>query len=409
MEPDRSVPDRFPKSAHWASYIPFHAMRSLIKWINALAAAMLFAAVAACTAAPEPASSPTPTEPASPVPTATATELPAATETEVPAATETSQPAAPTESPQNGEFISPYAPSAPSGSAASLDPVVLQLDLEEGAVYRIRTLTTQDISQTLEGQSFEIGQKIGFEYTYTVTSREPNGSAWVDVIYTRAIFESETPFGSSSYDSADSPNQIPEGAEGFAAVVGTGFSMQIGSNGEILSIEGLDEMLDQILSGLNLPDAELRQAFELTMRQQYSEQAMKDQLGNLLFDFPEGSLQVGDSWSSTQESNVMLPIIAETTYTLLDFDENTALIEVRSEIRTGEGEGGMDFGLFAFDFTISGTQEGTIQVDLNTGLANSVIDQILVGEMQMVIEGEEISVPLNINQTVQVESVQLAP
>ena len=69
----------------------------------------------------------------------------------------------------------------------------------------------------------------------------------------------------------------------------------------------------------------------------------------------------------------------------------------------------MDFGLFAFDFTISGTQEGTIQVDLNTGLANSVIDQILMGEMQMVIEGEEISVPLNINQTVQVESVQLAP
>ena len=90
-------------------------------------------------------------------------------------------------------------------------------------------------------------------------------------------------------------------------------------------------------------------------------------------------------------------------------DENTALIEVRSEIRTGEGEGGMDFGLFPFGFTISGTQEGTIQVDLNTGLANSVIDQILLGEMTVVIEGEEVSVPLNINQTVQVESVQLAP
>ena len=168
-------------------------------------------------------------------------------------------------------------------------------------------------------------------------------------------------------------------------------------------------MLDQILSELDLPDGEVRQALELTMRQQYSEQAMKDQLGNLLFDFPEGSLQVGDSWSSTQESNVMLPIIAETTYMLLDFDENTALIEVRSEIRTGEGEGGMDFGLFAFDFTISGTQAGTIQVDLNTGLANSVIDQILLGEMTMVIDGEEVNVPLNINQAVQVESVQLPP
>ena len=190
---------------------------------------MLLAEVASCTDAPEPTVTPTPTEPASPVPTATATELPAATEAPEPAATTT-----PTEIPQSDEFISPYTPSAPLGSGASLDPVILQLDPEEGAVYRIRTLTTQDISQSFEGQTFEIGQKMGFEYMYTVTSREPDGSAWVDVTYTRAIFESETPFGTESYDSADSPGRIPEGAEGFAAVVGTGFSMKIGSDGEIL-------------------------------------------------------------------------------------------------------------------------------------------------------------------------------
>jgi hypothetical protein len=69
----------------------------------------------------------------------------------------------------------------------------------------------------------------------------------------------------------------------------------------------------------------------------------------------------------------------------------------------------MDMGLFAFDFTITGTQEGLIQVDLKTGLTNSVIDQNLIGEMSIVVEGEEVSVPLNILQTVQVESVQLAP
>jgi len=397
-------PDRLLKPARWARYIPIHSLRSSIRAAIALAAVMLIASVSACTGAPEPTSAPTPTDPASPVPTATETELPAPTETPEPTVT-----AAPTESPDSGEFISPYTPSAPTGSGASLDPVVLKLDLEEGAVYRIRTLTTQDISQSFEGQIFEIGQEMGFEYTYTVASREPDGSAWVDVIYTRAIFESETPFGSDSYDSADPPGQIPQGAEGFAAVVGTGFSMKIGSDGEILEIEGLDAMLDQILSALDLPDGEMRQALELTMRQQYSEQAMKDQLGNLLFDFPEGSLQVGDSWSFTQESNAILPVVAENTYTLLDFDENTALIEVRSEIRTGTGEGGIDFGLIDFDFTITGTQEGTIQVDLNTGLANSVIDQILMGEMTLIVEGEQVSVPLSILQTVQVESVQLAP
>jgi hypothetical protein len=373
-------------------------LRSLI---NTLPAAMLIAAVSACAGAPEPTATAIPTETATPFPTATETEIPPVTDIPKPTTT-----AAPTES---GEFISPYTPSAPIGSGANLDPVVLQLDLEQGAVYRIRMLTTQDLSQSFEGQTFDIGQTMGFEYTYAVTSHDPDGSAWVDVTYTRALYESETPFATDSYDSADPPGQIPEGAEGFAAVVGTGFSMRIGADGEILEIEGLDEMVDQMLSELDLPDPEMRQALEQTIRQQYGEQAMKDQLGSLLFDFPEGSLRVGDTWSSMQESNAMLPVVAENTYTLVDFDENTALIEVRSEISTGTGEGGMDMGLFAFDFTITGTQEGLIQVDLKTGLANSVIDQNLVGEMSIVVEGEEVSVPLNILQTIQVESVQLAP
>lgn len=369
---------------------------------------MLIAAVSACSGVPESTATPTPTE--IPFATAAATEIQVATE--IPAATEAPEPkatAAPTESPKSGEFISPYTPSAPTGSGANLDPVVLQLDLEEGAVYRIRMLTTQDISQSFEGQTFDVSQTMGFEYTYTVTSRDPDGSAWVDVSYTRAIFESDTPFGTDTYDSADPPAQIPEGAEGFAAVVGSGFSMRIGSDGEILEIVGLDEMIDQMLSELDLPDPEIRQAFELTIREQYGDEAMKDQLGGLLFDFPEGSLRVGDTWTSTQETTAMFPVVVENTYTLLDFDESTALIEVRSEISSGTGEGGMDMGLFAFDFTISGSQEGMIQVDLKTGLTNSIIEQSLMGEMTIVVEGEEVSVPLNILQTIQVESVQLAP
>ncbi len=105
----------------------------------------------------------------------------------------------------------------------------------------------------------------------------------------------------------------------------------------------------------------------------------------------------------------MFPIGVENTFTLLDFDENTALIEIRSEISTGSQEAGLDLGLFAFDFTLTGSQEGQIQVDLRTGLTNSNIDQTLRGEMTIQAEGEDITVPFNILQTIQIESVQLAP
>jgi hypothetical protein len=370
---------------------------------NILLAAVLIAAVSACTGTSEPTVTPTPT------PADTATPIPTATETEILPASETPEPTATAVPTESGEFISPYTPSVPTGSGASLDPIELQLDLQEGAIYRIRFLTSQDLSQSFEGQSIDISQKVGFEYTYTVTGREPDGSAWVDVMYTRAVYEMDIPFGTESYDSADPPGQIPEGAEGFAAIVGTGFAMKVASDGEILEIVGLEEMYEQMVSEMDLTDPELRQAFDLTFRDQFSEQAMKDQMGNLLFEFPEGSIGVGDSWTSTQESSVMFPVVAENTYTLLDFDESTALIEVRSEIRAGTDEGGMDADLFGIEFTIIGSQEGLIEVDLNTGLPNSNVDQVLTGEMTLVVEGEQITVPLNILQTVQVESVQLAP
>ena len=402
MEPDRlHKPDRLLKPARSGSQNSISPLKSQsISQIAFTLATLLVVAGAACTGASEATAIPIDTL----VPTATDLR-----ETQVPTEIPILQPTATTAPTESEEFISPYTPSAPTGSGAILDPVELRLNFENGAVYRFRILTTQDLSQTFEGQTFDIGQEIGFEYTYTVTSVESDGSAWIDVAYTRAIYEVDTPFGTDTYDSADPPAQTPEGAQGFAAIVGSGFLMRIGPDGEVLEIEGLGEMYEQMLGSLDIQDPELRQLLEVTLQEQYSEQSLTDQVGSLLFDFPEGALRVGDTWASTQETNVMLPVVTENIFTLVDFDENTALIEVKSEISTGAQEGGMDFGLFAFDMKLSGSQDGQIRVDLNTGLANSVIDQVLSGEMTIVVEGEEIAVPISILQTIQVESVQISP
>ena len=360
-------------------------------------AALLILAGSACSGTPAatPTLVPPPTDTPEPEPTATET---------VPTATPTPQATA--VAADSGDFISPYTPSAPVGSGATLDPIVLRLIFEEGAVYRIRMLQNQSLSQTFEGQTFDISQKFGYEYTYTVTGMEPDGSSWIDIEYTRALYQTETPFGTESYDSANPPGAIPEGAEGIAAIVGSGFSIKIGLNGQILEVDGLDEMYAQMLSEL---DPAMRQLIESTLEAQFGEEALKDQLGNFFFEFPEDSLQVGDSWSSSEETAAMLPIAVDSTYTLQSFDEDTALIEVVSSISTGSMDETLDLDLFAFDFTLTGVQEGLIEIDLKTGLTNSIVEQTLTGEMTIEAEGEEVTVPLSIVQTIQVESAQIAP
>ncbi len=372
---------------------------------SVLLSILLCVGASACAASPdqtsavEPLDAPptiAPTVP--PTVTEAPTELP--TETPIPEAT-----AAPTES---GEFISPYTPSAPLGTGTSLDPIVLQLNLSEGAAYRIRTLTSQTVSQDFQGLTLETDQQSGFEYTYTVTMQESDGSAWIDVTYTRALYEIDSTLGTVSYDSAD-PGPVPEGVEAIAAIVGSGFSIRVLPDGEILEIQGLEEMYDQMLAALETEDPQLRSTFELAFREQFGERALKEQLGSLLFEFPEQPISVGDSWNTTQETTVIAPMVVENTYTLLDFDQDQALIEVSSTVRLATEEGGLNMGLMVLDFTMTGAQEGQIQVDLKTGLSNSVVNQILTGEMTAEIEGEQITIPMTIDQTVQVESVQIAP
>jgi hypothetical protein len=287
--------------------------------------------------------------------------------------------------------------------------LVLRMNLQPGEAYRVRFSTEQQIHQSMQGQSLDTEQRIGYEYNYSIRSADAAGNTWIDVVYTWVHFEQETVLGSVLYDSDNPPAQIPPGAEGFAALLGNGFSMLVTPQGEVLEIEGIEAMYDQMLEAMDFPDPATEEQFRQAIQQQFGEDALKQQMNGASFEFPQEAVQVGDSWTVSTETTAVMPMAMESTYTLRRVEGNVATVEMRSLISPNPDAGPVDFGLFQIAYSLSGEQEGVIQVDLASGLSSSQIRQSLSGEMEMSAEGQTIKVPLEIEGLVKVESSRAEP
>jgi hypothetical protein len=246
------------------------------------------------------------------------------------------------------------------------------------------------------GINGSMDQNNGIEYTYTITSVDSEGYTWADVVYTWVRYEVRSPLYAFVYDSSDPSAVIPPGAAYYDAIVGKGFSVMISPESKIEKVEGLEELYDSILDEMGLLDPEIRELTEELLKTSFGEEVIMEECGGFLFEVPEGVINVGDFWSEVLESSAPIPITIEATYTLRAFDGEVAVFDAFSTI-TSSGEGKMEFLGIEMGYELSGTQEGFIEIDAETGLAiYSEITQDLSGESVATFEGEETRSPIAI-------------
>jgi hypothetical protein len=327
---------------------------------------------------------PTPTSTSIPTQAPTLTPPPTSTPTSIPTSTPTLAPT-PTATP---------IPTLPPSSASLTQT---QLHLKEGDIIHIRMVTEQEISSTIEGLQQDLIQKVGYGYTYTVTSVDAEGNFSIDIVYDWILLEQESDLGKFQFDSSDPPEEIPLEAEGYNALLGKSFSMKMTHRGEILEIEGLDEMYSEMIDDLGITDEAEREQMEQLLQDQFGEEALKEQMGNIVMDYPEGPIQVGETWTQRVESTVMVPLIFDTTYSIRSFENGIATIDARSIITPDPDAEMLDLGYAKIGYNLSGEQEGVTILDVETGLIISgTMTQTLTGEMTISMEDEEMTVPISL-------------
>lgn len=249
----------------------------------------------------------------------------------------------------------------PTATPAGLQ---LRLNLRPGDVLSLRQSAEQEISQTIQGQQIDLNQTFLVEFAFAVQGVDPAGVVSIDCTFERLSYRMEQ--GSVGLIEFDTANPSPDADPTFAAIlggfVGQSFSVQFAPNGELVALEGVDEMLYQIMDQVGMPAGAQRES----LVSQFGNLAQEQALQNVMPVYPEAPIWEGSSWAGTTEF-ALLSVQLSDVWTLLERSGGVATLQVGSTVEPAAEANVVETAGMRMIYHLSGDQEGTIEVDEATG------------------------------------------
>ncbi len=288
--------------------------------------------------------------------------------------------------------------------------VNLILKLKQGKSYNITITNNQHISQAIQDVTYEIDQTTTIEYTFDVKEVDPNDNAFVRVTYQSVHFNIKGATDEIEYDSSNPPEEVPPLMKGFAAIVGESFDVQITPKGAIMKVTGLESFIQRMMDKIDLPYGSQRDIIEKNLAENYGEKAVQEMLENMLKVFADKSVKVGQSWEKKIEMRKTIPMIIESTYTLRELSSDIAYIDIESLLKPNPVTLPDRSGLMQFIYDISGTQKGTLEIELDSGLIrHAQFNQKMSGDVRVAgTKGmpQSMSWPVKISSVISIDSVR---
>jgi len=295
-----------------------------------------------------------------------------------------------------------------AAGVARAEKVSLRLKLAEGKTYNLKMTAQQKISQTIGGRKVDMDQTLGMGYSFAVTDVDAEGTISAKVTYDSVLFRQKGPTGTVEYDSAHPTETVNPMAKAFAAQLGQSFTLALTPEGRITKVEGVDKLFAHVLRSMDIPAGPQRDALEKSPKQQFGDQAMQDSMEQLTAIYPDGPVDVGDSWERKVTMAKGFPMQLENTWQLKSRKDGRATIDVKSKISSNANADPISMGPVSLKYDFTGDQKGELVLDEATGWTVSAkTTQKLTGKVN--VKGAPgmpagMSWPITIESTITLES-----
>jgi len=247
------------------------------------------------------------------------------------------------------------------------EPLTLKLNLQPGASYIYTMDMNQSNTQTVDGEEQKLEQQMLMVWDYNVLERKADGNMVVEIIYHRVKISQNYGHESTGYDSDNPPDYLDPSMKGMASLPGSELTIGLRSNGDVLEIRGVEELLDKMIAALELPESPQRDAVIQNLRAQFGVDAIKQSIEQITSFYPDKPVNVGDRWKNNVEVNTGFPMRIDSEYNLKLRQDGAAMIDVASQLSSNPQKA-MSVGPLTMAYDIAGTQTGSIIVDETTGL-----------------------------------------
>ncbi len=282
--------------------------------------------------------------------------------------------------------------------AAAEEEWLLRFDLEPDTKYRLEMVTEQSgrVDAGAAGGS-EIAATNRIELSQRLAGRDEAGNLRVSWVYDRMVTESDIGGNQVTIDS-DQPTDDPA-AEALSTMIGREVVVVISPRGEVLSVEGLDEILGDLYD--HLSEGPETQGLRQLMEQSFGEDQVKYLMQASVAVYPEDPISIGDRWDfDLQMDNPLMgtvnmlnsyeatgldattlgPCLAADFSTEMEFESGGMLTQLTELFKQQGADVQVDMDLEVED------AHGDICVDLATGLVSRLRQQVdLVMTMGMQI------------------------
>mgnify|MGYP006267337339 CR=1 FL=1 len=267
-----------------------------------------------------------------------------------------------------------------SMTAVSQNGILLKLDLQPGATYKMTNRLKNEVSQTIMGVEQEIAEEVTQYMTYQVLGTKADGNIAIQLTFDRVIFVSNQLTGESRYDSDDTDDPADPQAQRYAAIIDIPFQLEMTKTGEIVKFQGMESAVEGVIEKENITDPAKKERIRKSLGDLFSRETLAEQL-SLSILFPEERVAIGDSWSKEKEVNSgPFPIMTKTTYTVNEINAMDVIIDVTSIISTTGSTSVSSSDGMTMKADLRGEQIGQIIIDKNSGwLTNSNLDKNMDG------------------------------
>jgi hypothetical protein len=213
---------------------------------------------------------------------------------------------------------------------------------------------TAESAQQIDAAGQKSSQSVTMVSTYAVQAGA-GASKNLTVSYDRIAMKMEAMGQQLAYDSSD-PSTKSSPLAMMGKLVGKSFEVALTDEGKVTSVKGVDALLNDMVDPANPNAAAMRQQLSKSMNDS-TLRSTTEQSFNI---YPGHAVKPGDTWSKTIKLAMgPLSIRSASVYELNSVSNGIAHIGVTSKL---DGQGAMD---------MDGTQTGTMDVEIATGLLNN--------------------------------------
>ena len=262
----------------------------------------------------------------------------------------------------------------------SAQEIMLKWGFVEGSEQVLQLTNRMEISMPIGFASQVMDQSIRMRQT--VQSVESNGDATVTVTTEHIRMEGVGPGGDQLYDSDSGDIPTDPAILGAAAMVGQDYSMVVGADGTVKSIQGIEELIESMRSSFP-PDVApmLGEMFNAQTLTEIAQQGVQI--------LPTDPISPGGSWqmSFTMPNPLLGEVINTLTFILDGIEERdgrtVALLSSTGEIATDTPE---DLAGLPMEMDVDAEMTGFLIFDVDRGL---VLSSSTTTEMTMTMSGPD--------------------